>query len=99
MNTARDVYRKRKRQSEVILTEELHIGKSGNEDKKVGNSLLTQKLLATLPYELKEAVVLYYLEERTVNEIAQFLEISQSLVKVRLHRARYKLMKEFEENF
>jgi RNA polymerase sigma-70 factor (ECF subfamily) len=98
LNTARDVYRRKKRQSEVVLTEALHLAERGSADARIGNSLLTQKLVATLPYELKEVVVLYYLEERTVNEIAEVVSISESLVKVRLHRARKKLLEEFEKD-
>ncbi|OGG54341.1 MAG: hypothetical protein A3F84_09270 [Candidatus Handelsmanbacteria bacterium RIFCSPLOWO2_12_FULL_64_10] len=42
----------------------------------------------------REAVVLYYLDERTVEEVGRFLGVSGGAVKGRLHRARQHLRKE-----
>ncbi len=47
--------------------------------------------IARLPAKLKEAVLLYYYQDMTVNEIAEALGISQSSVSGRLKRAREKL--------
>jgi RNA polymerase sigma-70 factor (ECF subfamily) len=42
----------------------------------------------------REAVILYYLDERTVEEVGRFLGVSGGAVKGRLHRARQHLRKE-----
>ena len=47
--------------------------------------------IARLPPKLKEAVLLYYYQDMTVNEIAEALGISQSSVSGRLKRAKEKL--------
>ena len=47
--------------------------------------------IARLPAKLKEAVLLYYYQDMTVNEIAEALGIAQSSVSGRLIRAREKL--------
>ena len=48
LNTARDLYRKKKRQSEIELSEQLMSKGLGYDDDKVDNSLYTQKLLSIL---------------------------------------------------
>ena len=47
--------------------------------------------IARLPAKLKEAVLLYYYQDMTVNEIAEALGVSQSSVSERLKRAKEKL--------
>lgn len=47
--------------------------------------------MSRLPGRDREVVVLYYLQELPVSEIAGILKISQGAVNVRLHRARGKL--------
>lgn len=47
--------------------------------------------IARLPAKLKEAVLLYYYQDMTVNEVAQALGISQASVSERLKKAREKL--------
>nr|WP_272898813.1 sigma-70 family RNA polymerase sigma factor [Paenibacillus sp. MMS18-CY102] len=48
-------------------------------------------LLDGLDMEHKEIVVLYYLEDLPIKEIAAIVELSENGVKSRLHRARLKL--------
>jgi len=45
----------------------------------------------------RTVIHLFYYEDRSVREIAEILEISESAVKVRLHRARNKLRDLLEE--
>ncbi len=47
--------------------------------------------IAELPVHEREAVVLFYLDGRTRDELSQILGLSQNTVSVRLHRAREKL--------
>lgn len=52
-----------------------------------------------LPKPLKEAYSLFELEEHPIHEIAQSMHISETLVKVRIHRAREKLRKMLADLF
>lgn len=54
---------------------------------------LMQQAVAELPATFREVVILRDMEEMSVNETAEALGISISLVKVRLHRARLLLQK------
>lgn len=47
--------------------------------------------VADLPGNQRAAVALFYLEERSVSEIAEILDCSSSTAKVHLHRGRTKL--------
>ncbi|HHY78284.1 MAG TPA: sigma-70 family RNA polymerase sigma factor [Clostridiales bacterium] len=51
------------------------------------------RLVMDLPIKYRLPISLYYFEEFTVAEIADILKISESNVKVRLHRGREKLRK------
>jgi len=54
---------------------------------------LMQQAIAELPHTFREVVVLRDMEELSVQQTAEALGISVSLVKVRLHRARLLLQK------
>ena len=51
----------------------------------------------SLKEELRLPVILYYIEDFSVKEIAQILEISEGAVQKRLARARGKLRQELQE--
>jgi len=53
--------------------------------------------MAELPHRHRECLVLFYLEGRTVAEVAQALGIEEGALKVRLHRARHALRGRLEE--
>ena len=53
--------------------------------------------LGRLPKSEREALTLYYLEERQVSAVGRFLGISTAAAKVRLHRARQKLRREMTD--
>ena len=55
---------------------------------------IVQYLLQKLPAHERTVVVLHYLREMTCEEIGDFLDISPSTIKSRLHRARKRLKKE-----
>lgn len=55
------------------------------------------KAVNSLKEELRLPVILYYIEEFSVKEIAQILEISEGAVQKRLARARGKLKQELQE--
>jgi RNA polymerase sigma-70 factor (ECF subfamily) len=47
-----------------------------------------ERRLAELPGEQREAITLFYLEERSIAEVAQMLDLPEGTVKSHLHRAR-----------
>ena len=53
----------------------------------------TRNLIKSLGKDLKETVTLYYLEDFSVKEISNILEIPEGTVKSRLSRARHELEK------
>jgi|SRR5579864_378204 len=53
--------------------------------------------LMTLSPSQRAAVVLHYLEDRPVSEIAEIMRCSESTVKVHLHRARSRLAEILDE--
>jgi len=54
-------------------------------------------LVGRLPHALREAVLLFYFEQRTHAEIATMLEVTEAAVNQRLHRARQSLKQAFEQ--
>lgn len=56
-----------------------------------------QNAVRKLPEKLKITALLYYMEERSVEEIADILHIPKGTVKSRLFQARKRLYKELEE--
>ena len=57
---------------------------------------IVRDAIHALPDKYKDAIILFYDDGFTIREIAEFTEISQTSVKVRLHRAR-NMMKEYIE--
>lgn len=55
--------------------------------------------LAKLDYKYKVVIVLHYIENFSVEETADILEISKSAVKMRLKRGREKLKKTYEKYY
>ena len=47
-----------------------------------------ERLLMTLPDEQRDVIVLFYLQERSIEEVAAMLDLPQGTVKSHLHRAR-----------
>ena len=55
--------------------------------------------LFALPEKYRTPLVLHYVEGYSVKEIAGMMELTESTVKVRLHRARARLKVEIEEGY
>jgi RNA polymerase sigma-70 factor (ECF subfamily) len=64
---------------------------------KVAVGDLADKLLARAPAEDRVILTLKELEDRSVEEISEILGLKLSTVKVRLHRARKRMVKDFEK--
>ena len=58
---------------------------------------LVQELLATLPAEYREAVVLRYWHEMSYEEIAEVMNTTVSAIKSRLFRARRQLAEVYQQ--
>ena len=58
---------------------------------------LANKLLARAPAEDRVILTLKEIEERSVEEISEILSLKVSTVKVRLHRARKRMVRDFEK--
>jgi RNA polymerase sigma-70 factor, ECF subfamily len=86
INECRRISKHNKR---IIPVDEIynHQGRSAEIDSNL--ELIDQ--LNGLDVEQKEIIVLYYMEDYSVKEITQILDLSESGVKSRLHRARLKL--------
>ena len=76
------------------VVQELFQGKSNDIEQayiqKEWRGEITEAVL-TLPLKDREVLLLYYYDQMTVTEIAQFLQCSVSTIKSRLQRAREKL--------
>lgn len=59
---------------------------------------LIKEMVRKLPDKMQIVILLYYMEEQTVEEIAHILKIPQGTVKSRLFQARKRLEKEMEAN-
>jgi RNA polymerase sigma factor (sigma-70 family) len=63
---------------------------------RAGDAIDIHRLLAHLPRRQREVIVLYYLLDQPVDEIAAELEIPAGTVKATLHRARTALAAQIE---
>ncbi len=57
---------------------------------------LLQQVLADLPDESREVLILYYREGRSTSQVASLLDLSETAVRQRLSRARKRLRAEWE---
>lgn len=94
-NALRTTYRLRaiwRRRSEPLIGEVLspHRGPEGLAEERAERAQI-RAAIANLPASLRDAVVLYYLHEMNVGEIAEALGLSNEAVKSRLFQARKKL--------
>lgn len=63
-------------------------------DKQDSEEIVNHVLKLAIPY--REVILLYYYRHLSIKEVSEILGISESTVKVRLHRAREKLRKPLE---
>lgn len=89
VNTCRDMQRSwwSRHVNRSVTPDMLETGAEGISDE----AMTVSSEIASLPWKLREAVLLYYYQNMQVNEIAETLGISPSSVSGRLKRAREKL--------
>ena len=101
LNTARDFYRKSRRNGPHTVLKEETAGDGGKERElsvRVGERIDSMRMLDCLDGRYRSVVVLYYMEQYSVKEIAEMMRKSESAVKVWLFRARKLLLERFGES-
>ena len=83
-----------KKLSQWQLEQPLEIEKPANEDNEEIEVL--QKTIEDLTEKHRECLVLFYIEDKSVQQAAQQLSISETAFKTRLHRARKELKDKME---
>lgn len=81
----------------VVSLDEWNTGTEPAADQTMDYSDL-YRAVNSLKEELRIPVILYYMEDFSIREIAQILEISEGAVQKRLARARGKLKRDLEES-
>lgn len=92
-NVAIDHIRKNKRVDPVEFTDEDDRNDVDEEDRLVLDEMnsCVREVIDSLPPDYRAVIVLFNLEGRSIAEISEILGISDSAVKVRIHRARKRL--------
>lgn len=88
-NLCKNYYKKNK--AVFLGDEELSNCEASDDIEQVIDKVFIDRVADSLPQELKEVVILYYLEGFKIIEIAERLEIGESLVKYRLTNSRKRL--------
>jgi RNA polymerase sigma-70 factor (ECF subfamily) len=95
LNTAKDYYRRSRRERILVdrsaPVEEFmdeRAGESNPDDK-----LDIQKMLASLDLKYRTVIMLFYMEQRSVKEIAELLKKPENIIKIWLFRARKTILK------
>lgn len=86
-----------RKSSKLVSLEEMSQVTEFEEDEKTDYSNL-YKAVNSLKEELRLPVILYYIEDFSIREIAQILEITEGAVQKRLARARGKLKCNLQES-
>ncbi len=96
LNTARDFYRasSRRRKATACAGEEVARGCPGSTTAE-GERIDARKMLSSLDMDRRCVMMLYYMEQCSVREIAAIMKKSENVIKIWLFRARKKLMEEF----
>lgn len=99
------ISRTRRKSLEVSPVDDYVMDNYGGDSSTGGLENLTQearkvwirKAMDTLPEDTALVVMLFYMEEQSIEEIGQITGISEENIKVRLHRGRKKLSSELEK--
>jgi RNA polymerase sigma-70 factor (ECF subfamily) len=90
LNAARDAYRNRKARKERI-TDDGNIDTAPDHTdtrRTIDNRLRVERLLAGLDMKSRSVIVLFYMEQMSIKEIARLMRRPSYLIKVWLYRAR-----------
>ncbi|WP_235182951.1 RNA polymerase sigma factor [Gracilibacillus boraciitolerans] len=98
--------RKRKGSNEIltedITVQERHMQEKGCDSSDLVESNLVKEeimeVLAEMKVEYREVMLLHYIHELSIKEIAANLDINEGTVKTRLHRARHAMKEKVEKD-
>ena len=105
MNLAHDLWRKRHRMERLQKKLQKFAGKLGVSSLSPAESIETrsdsvsiiQALISTLPPRQRQVLILRYVEEMSLKEIAAVLELNEGSIKSTLHHATKRLQKEYKK--
>ena len=94
-NECKDLLRKNKRH---VLVQYETVEYCFTENKEYDENIIDRLIkISNLDYKYKSVIMLYYMEEYSIEEVADILGISKASVKMRLKRGRDKLKVAYEE--
>lgn len=94
-NRAKDYLRSWKHKKDVLFDTIFMQSKGADEELLHKEQLaLLEKNLFELPLKYREPLILYYYDEQSIFEIAEYLQLNENTVKTRLRRAKQQ-MKQF----
>ena len=99
INTCKSILRKTAYRKNSLIDFDVLIGSDCSEIDICENRLTISNAIAKLSLKLKEVIVLYYLQDFSVKDIASILGVSTGTVLVRLQRAREKLKGILKEDY
>jgi len=100
--TSLDYIRKRKKTFDLDNVDAGFIKAEGNRQESMANRELSSLLLESLshlPSDEAAIVRMFYLEEMTIRELSDIMDMSESNIKVKLYRSRKKLADIIENNY
>jgi len=92
-NKSIDYLRKKGKHEQTELTSDISEAHEESEERWLG----VEQILKRLPADQKVILTLFYLEEHSVKEIAEILDLKEATVKSRIFYAREKLKKKYKE--
>lgn len=97
-NRAKDYLRSWKHKKDVLF-ETIFTSTNGVEEMMLEQEQLAalEKNLFQLPLKYREPLILFYYDEQSIAEIADYLQLNENTVKTRLRRAKQQLKEFFEE--
>lgn len=97
-NRAKDYLRSWKHKKDVLFDTIFVQTKSTEEDLLQKEQLaLLEKKLFELPMKYREPLILYYYDEQSIFEIAEYLQLNENTVKTRLRRAKQQMKQFFND--
>jgi len=93
VNSSLDWLRKNNK-THIQLDERLSDNK--NQESEATNKIEVQKIISKLPYKYQKAILLYYIEDFTYSEAADFMDITTKSFESIIYRAKKKLKTLFE---
>ena len=97
-NRAKDYLRSWKHKKDVLF-DTIFVSTKGAEEVMLEQERLAtlEKNLFQLPLKYREPLILFYYDEQSIAEIANYLQLNENTVKTRLRRAKQQLKEFFEE--